>query len=107
MLSKTAVDEVFMHHFEKIFLDREMPLYSAGDFHPSDPFIGHYFYYYHFQQVHDSAKFRRKESRNGIYSEPKMSLWAKFSNKIQCAFNCLNTLSAYNFPSNATKRAAC
>ena len=43
MLSKTSVDEVFMHHFEKML---SLPLGSCpwtllGDFRPSDPFTAY------------------------------------------------------------------
>ena len=45
MSSKTSVDEVFMHHFEKMSGSEgedptgELPLNPAGDFRPSDPLI--------------------------------------------------------------------
>jgi len=49
MLSITSVDEVFMHHFEKMSSasgvlaprcpTRELPLDPAGDFRPSDPLM--------------------------------------------------------------------
>jgi len=51
MLSKTSLDEIFMHHFEKMlsasggFAARLPPgscLWTLlGDFHPSDPLIAH------------------------------------------------------------------
>jgi len=48
MLSKTSVDEVFMHYFEKMsasFAPRpplgSCPWTLLGDFRPSDPLIAH------------------------------------------------------------------
>jgi len=50
MLSKTSVDEVFMHHFDNVVSfwgeahrlpPESCPCTLVGDFRPSDPLIAH------------------------------------------------------------------